>query len=46
MLKGAITLDLMNWLIVELEWLAPHVSLQLYVPLLVLSFPQSMKERS
>ena len=44
MLKGAITPDLMNWSIVQLEWLAPHVSLQLYDPSSVLRFPQSTKK--
>jgi hypothetical protein len=44
MLKGAITPDLMNWSTIQLEWLAPRVSLQLYGPLLVLSFTQSMKK--
>ena len=42
MLKGAITPDMMKWSIVQLEWLTPHVSLQLYDPLLVLIFPQSL----
>ena len=44
MLKGAITPDLMKWSTIQLEWLAPCVSLQLYGPLLVLSFPQSTKK--
>ena len=44
MLKATITPDLMNRSTVQLEWLAPHVSLQLYDPLLVLSFPQSTKK--
>jgi len=44
MLKGAITPDLMNWLTIQLEWLTPRVSLHLYDPLLVLSFPQLTKK--
>ena len=44
MLKGEITLDLMNWSTIQLEWLAPRVSLPMYGPLLVLSFTQSMKK--
>jgi hypothetical protein len=44
MLKGEITHDLMNWSVVQLEWFPPHVSLQLYDPLLVLRFSQSMKK--
>ena len=44
MLKGAITLDMMNWSIVQLEWLAPPVSLLMYGSLLVLSFTQSTKK--
>ena len=43
MLKGAITPNLMNWL-AQLEWFPLHVSLQLYDPLFVLSFPHSMKK--
>jgi hypothetical protein len=33
MLKGEITTDLMNWSKIQFEWLAPHVSIQLYDPL-------------
>ena len=44
MLKGEITPDLMNYSTVQLQWLAQRVCLQLYGPLLVLSFPQSTKK--
>ena len=44
MLKGEIKPNLMNKSTKHLEWLAPCVSLQLYGPLLVLIFPQSMKK--
>ena len=44
MLKGAITPNLMNYSIVQLEWFPPCVSLHLYDPMLVLRFPQSMKK--
>jgi hypothetical protein len=43
MMKGEITPDLMNWS-AQLEWFPPRVSLQLYDPLFVLSFPHSTKK--
>jgi hypothetical protein len=44
MLKGEITPNLMNWSMIQLEWLALCVSLYLYDPMLILRFPQSMKK--